>query len=244
MIRIAVCDDQVYYAKQFVNKIKSICAVKASEQYDCREYEGFYSAEDVISFLQKNKIDILFLDIEMKGMNGFELASVLNREFPEIIIIFVSAYENYVYSAFEYSPFRFLRKTHIDEELEDALIAAIEKLMSLQKTINFNTVDGKIELRLKDILYFESSGNYLLLHHNGGAPYKIRSTVSEITVKTANYDFCRIHHAYTINLGNIKKTEGNKKVTLKDGTTLPISARKASDFKKAYMDFTNRRFIK
>ena len=244
MIRIAVCDDNTMYSKDLIRDIRAICAVKVPEQYDCQGHEGFQSAEDVISYLEKNKIDILFLDIEMKGMNGFELASILNQKFPDIIIIFVSAFENYVYSAFEYAPFRFLRKTHIDDELEDALLAAIDKLMSIQKTMVFDTIDGKIELRLVDILYIESERNYLIIHQTGGNTYRVRSTLSEMLDKIEEYDFCRIHNAFVINLSNIRRTEGNKSVTMKDGTNLPISARKSVDFKNAYMDFTSRRFIK
>ena len=112
MINIAVCDDQIYHVKQLVKMIRKICDFKVPEQVDYRADDGFYSAEDVIDFLKHNRINILFLDIEMTGMNGFELASVLNREFPEIIIIFVSAYENYVYNAFESAPSRFLGKKH------------------------------------------------------------------------------------------------------------------------------------
>ncbi len=243
MIQIAVCDDQTVYRNQFIDKVISICAVKLPDQYDFRECIGFANAKEVVAFLRNNKIDILFLDIEMNGINGFELASVLNREFPDIIIIFISAYENYVYSAFEYAPFRFLRKSHINEELEDALVAAIDKLMSLQKTMVFHTVDRYIELRLKSIIYFESSGNYLLLHHNGEEIYRIRSTVTEISEKLKADDFVRIHHAYVINLDNIHRTAGYTYVVMNDGTRLPISARRMKEFKNAYMDFTNRRFI-
>lgn len=191
-----------------------------------------------------NKIDILFLDIEMKKTNGFELASVLNRRFPEIIIIFVSAFENYVYSAFEYAPFRFLRKSHIDEELEDALLAAIDKLMSVHKTVFFDTTDGRIEIRLMEIIYFESDGNYLTIHHTGGTEYRVRGTLTEISGQMKDEDFCRIHRAFLINLNNVKRIKGSKSVTMSDGTLLPISASHAKDFKNAYMDYASRRFIK
>lgn len=244
MINIAVCDDQIYHVKQLVKMIRKICVFKVPEQFDCRAYDGFYSAEDVIDFLKHNRINILFLDIEMTGMNGFELASVLNREFPEIIIIFVSAYENYVYSAFEYAPFRFLRKTHLEEELEPALLAAIDKLMSLHKTMIFDTVDGKLELRLADIIYFESDRNYFLIHHTGRDVYRCRGTVTEVAEQTKDDDFCRIHQAFVVNLANIKRTEGYSNVIMNNGDELPISARRMTEFKKAYMEYTNRRFSK
>ena len=174
MINIAICDDQHAHLTKLAQMINEICLYKIPEKYDCRAYNGFYSAEDVISFLRNNMINILFLDIEMKGMNGFELAALLNKEFPHIIIIFVSAYENYVYNAFEYAPFRFLRKSRLNEELEPALIAAIESLMLINKKIELKTSDGSFETRLTDIEYFESEKNYLIAHIVGNKTYRFR----------------------------------------------------------------------
>ena len=64
----------------------------------------------------------------MPSINGFDLSKVLCEKHPGLIIIFVSSYEDFVYSSFEYCPFRFLRKTHLNDELEITLSKAIEKL--------------------------------------------------------------------------------------------------------------------
>lgn len=244
MIQIAICDDQPIHMRRLAQMIRDICARKIPDEFDCQTYEGFYSAEDIIKYLKKNTINILFLDIELDGMNGFELAALLNREFPEIIIIFVSAYENYVYSAFEYAPFRFLRKSHLNEELESALVAAVSNMMSKNKTIVLNTSDGKFETRLADIIYFESEKNYLIARLVGNMTYRFRNTVSGISDQLKNDDFYKIHQAFVINLANIKRISGYSDVIMCNGETLPISSRNASGFKKAYMDFTNRRFTK
>lgn len=244
MINIAVCDDQPIHLRKLLEMIKRVCLYKIPEKLDCRSYDGFYSADKVITFLRNNMIDILFLDIEMEGMNGFELASVLNKEFPHIIIIFVSAYENYVYNAFEYAPFRFLRKPRLEEELEPALIAAVESLISINKKIELKTSDGTFETRLADIIYFESKKNYLLAHLIGNKIYRFRNTITGIVEELQNDDFYKIHQAYVINLANIKRISGYSEVLMCNGKVLPISSRNAPGFKKAYMDYTNRRIAK
>ena len=244
MIQIAVCDDQLVPMKRLMQKIRKICAVRVPERYDCRAANGFSSAEEVMRFLEEHRINILFLDIEMKGMNGFELAEQLNQKYPDVIIIFVSAYENYVYSAFQYAPFRFLRKTHLAEELEPALLAAIDKIMILNKTVEIDSVEGPVEIRVSDIIYFESDRNYIVAHMTGGEICRFRGTLTHLTEDMKNFDFCRIHQAYLINLANIKRTDGSAAVIMSNGEDLPISFRKSPGFKAAYMDYTNRRFVK
>ena len=175
-------------------------------------------------------------------MNGFELAAILNQEFPDIIIIFVSAYENYVYSAFKYTPFRFLRKSCLKDELESALLDAIDSLMSKNKTIELNTTEGKFETRLSDIIYFESEKNYLVVHLLGNRIYRFRNTIAGISEQLKDDDFYKIHQSIVINLANIKRISGYSDVIMCNGDTLPISLRNMSGFKKAYMEYTNRRF--
>lgn len=244
MINIAVCDDQPIHLRKIMKMVRDTCLYKIPEKMDYRSYDGFYSAEKVISFLKTNKIDILFLDIEMEGMNGFELAGLLKKEFPDIIIIFVSAYENYVYNSFEYSPFRFIRKTRIEEELEPALVAAVDSLMSLNKKIELKTTDGTFETRVADIIYFESNKNYLTVHLIGNKSYSIRNTVTGISKELQSDDFFKIHQAYVINLANVKRISGYAEVLMCNDKILPISSRNAQSFKKAYMEYTNRRIAK
>ncbi len=243
MIYIAVCDDQIDHMKRLFQKVQAVCE-KIPKRFDCHVYDGFLSAERVIDFMSTRPISILFLDIELKGINGFELASRINEEYPETIIIFVSSYENYVFKSFEYEPFRFIRKSHLDDELEPALLAAVDKHLRAGKTFLVDSTSGKLEIRHKDILYFESSHNYLVVHTVGGRNYSFRSTLTTLEEKLKGEDFCRIHHAYIVYLPSIKRIEGSASVIMKDDTTLPISARQKNVFKEAYIEYTNRRFAK
>ena len=244
MINIAICDDQPIHLVKLVEMINRICLYDIPEKLDCKTYDGFYTAKQVINFLKNNSINILFLDIEMEGMNGFELAALLKSEFPEMIIIFVSAYENYVYNAFKYAPFRFLRKSRLEEELKPALVAAVESLITMNKTIEIKTADGCYETRLSDIIFFESEKNYLIAHLIGNKVYRFRNTITGIYEALQNDDFYKIHQAYVINLANIKRISGSTEVVMCNDKTLPISSRNVQGFKKAYMEYTNRRIAK
>lgn len=243
MITIAVCDNDVTFSKYL-----ALSAGKISNDIGFQEYLNFSvtefnCAKDVLTYLDKYPINILLLDIDMPQMNGFDLAGKLNKLFPDIIIIFVSSHENFVYSSFEYRPFRFLRKSHIDDELQSALSKAIEKCMVANDILAFNTIKKDIVLRTNDILYFEVDKNYFLIHTVDDV-YKCRGTLCKLEEDLKEFNFYRIHAAFIVNMENIDKLKHGTEVQLTNKKFLPISQKKASGFKKAYMAFLRKRFLK
>lgn len=241
MITVGVCDDNIQFARLLAKSLRTLCATELPERIDCRIAVEFSSCDDVLRYLEHDTINILFLDINMPTQTGFDLAGKLNQLYPDIIIIFVSAHDNFVYSSFEYSPFRFLRKTHLDEELPGAFVKAVESCMTREETVTISTTEGNISVRSKDILYFEGQRNYYLVHCTGAA-YRCRGTISQAEELTKNLDFFRIHAAFVVNIANIDKVIGSHSVQMKDGSTLSISQRRFSSFREAYMKFTRRRF--
>ena len=243
MITIAVCDNDVYYLKNLALSVGRIC-----DDIGFKEYLNFYvtefnCAEDVLTYLEKYPINILLLDIDMPKMNGFDLAGKLNKLYPDIILIFVSSHENFVYSSFEYRPFRFLRKSHIDDELQSTLSKAIKKCMAANNILTFNTIRKEIIIKTNDILYFEADKNYFLIH-TADDVYKCRGTLCKLEEGLKESDFHRIHAAFIVNMENIDKVKHGTEVQLTNKKFLPISQKKASGFKKAYMAFLRKRFLK
>lgn len=241
MITIGVCDDNIQFARLLVKSLRTLCATELPERIDCQIAVEFNSCDDVLRYLEHNTINILFLDINMPTKTGFDLAEKLNQMYPDIIIIFVSAHDNFVYSSFEYSPLRFLRKTHLDEELSGAFVKAVESCMTREETVTISTTEGDISVRSRDILYFEGQRNYYLVHCTGGA-YRCRGTISQTEELTQNLDFFRIHAAFVVNIANIYKVIGSHSVQMKDGSMLSISQRRFSSFRGTYMKFIRRRF--
>lgn len=243
MINIAVCDDNAEQSARVEQMINNTVALKIPEEYDCRVCGVFNRAGEVLEYLENGKTDIIFLDIEMDEMNGFELASKLNEKYPDMIIIFVSAHENRVYSSFEYAPFRFLRKTQLENELEQALLASVEKVTSENGTLLLDTTEGQFRLLFKNVIYFESKGNYVITCVSDGREYRSRGTLDSLS-RTLTDDFCRIHKGFIINLRNVRRIERSSLVTMSNGREIPVSARRSSVFKKAYLDYTSGRFSK
>ena len=241
MLTIAVCDDNLQFARRLVEKIRVMCATLLPERIICQVVAEFTTAEAVLAYLKNNDISILFLDIEIPKCNGFELAAQINIAYPDVIIIFVSAYDNFVYDSFSYSPFRFLRKSHLETELPEAFEKVIEKCIYNLDTMDFITTDGQATIRIKDILYIEGVKNYYIVHCKN-KDYKCRGTITSIEENTKKYNFFRIHAAYVVNMDNIEKTLNGCTIVMKNGDQLNISQRRYIDFKNSYMKFTRGRF--
>lgn len=135
-MKIAICDDQIF----FHNDLK-----KHLESYSQKRHLDFmYSDYTNGSDLLKSNFDyeLVFMDFQMKGLNGLQTAQKLRKKNKDVVIIFMTNFPNIVFDAFEVNAFRFLLKPIDPQKLEDAL----DKYMS-----SFITNDNYIILKIDDI---------------------------------------------------------------------------------------------
>lgn len=135
MINIVFCDDNEEFLKFFKGEIKSqFQAVSEGEPFSAEE--SFTNGKELLEYSDKNSIDVLFLDIDMPEMSGFEIAKVMNEKSNgKIIIVFMSAYDNFVYESFDYLPFAYMKKDSIATEIPKVVLRISEKLSSKKKQI-------------------------------------------------------------------------------------------------------------
>ena len=153
----------------------------------------------------------------------------------------MSAYDNFVYSAFEFYPFAYLRKSHIADELPRVIRRVIDKLSETDRKLVISTADGSRMVDVSSITHVESDRNYYVVHLAHGIKYTCRGTLSSFEREVEKYDFFRIHSAFLVNLEYVDKMlEGG--FLLVDGISLPIAQKRLQDFKRAYMDYIRRSF--
>ncbi|HEY4149693.1 MAG TPA: response regulator [Chitinophagaceae bacterium] len=204
-------------------------------------------AAEVLDALQKEKPDILFLDIEMPGMNGFEMLEHINQ--PGFEIIFTTSYSEYAIKAIKHSALDYLLKPIDKDELIYAVQKAarnrthfsssrIEHLLELlevkksSKRFAVSTSEGLIVLNAADIAYCESDGPYCRFYFANNKTLVTSKTLKETEEALQDCDFCRIHHSYLINMKYVDRYirgEGGE-VVLTNGKTLPVSRTKKQDF--------------
>ena len=208
------------------------------------------SGQEAVQLIQGESPDLLFLDVQMPGMNGFD---VLREITPQAAppTIFVTAYDKYAIRAFEAHAFDFLLKPFSDERFEDALKrardfirtkTASELSMRLAQLLGdareprsgsayhdriaIKSGTRVIFLEVRDIDWIEAAGVYVYLHV-GPKAYLYRATVGQLYERLDPKIFLRIHRSTIVNSDRIlelkSRSHGEYGIILKNGTELTVS---------------------
>lgn len=257
-MKIILCDDEKSIQSLLTQKIAYYFANK---NIHC-DILCCGSGEEVLSLAEKGMtIDLLFLDIQMPGRNGMEIARVLRRLKKDTLIVFVTALSEYVYEAFDVDAVHYLVKPFDDEKLYQVLDKAIrqhEKQVNAKrsrqqeqtkhpaKTAVGETANSRAilvkrgglstKVFLSDIIYAEVFNRKVMLHtlHGDIEYYGKLTDLSE----QAGADFFRTHRAYLVNLKYVEKYNAST-VWLEQGTAL-LSKKQFSGFVQQYMQYINR----
>jgi two-component system LytT family response regulator len=213
------------------------------ERYDDIDVAG--EAEDgmkAVAEVSRQRPDLLFLDVQMPGMDGFEVLESLDA--PRPLIVFTTAYDTYALRAFEVSAVDYLLKPIDEERFHDAIgrvrnhsrsdsteriAALLARLEHRDKSLRRIVVkeDGRVFfVDVRDVDWFEAAGNYVNVHANR-ATHLIRTTMSALEDRLDRRTFVRIHRRTIVNVARIHELQarfrGTYAVVLKSGETLELS---------------------
>lgn len=182
-----------------------------------------YDGQEALEFLRNNRVDIVFLDIEMPRLTGLELLECM--PYPTSVIL-TTAYSNFGFEAYQSGVVDYLLKPISFPRFLKAINKIVERPLPRKEPVQFPEIEVKHEGVLKtiqsqDILYIEAVGNYIRLHLASEKPLLITQTMKYILSILPPQHFIRIHKSYIVKRENIaesKKTE----VTLSNGTVLPV----------------------
>lgn len=231
MIRIAICDNE----KDMQNYLS---ALVAGQQVEC-EIRGYSSSEEYLA--ENQEFDLLFLDIRLQiPGDGLELArEIRNRRCArQPLIIFITAYKEYVYDAFDVDAFQYLLKPVDEERFAEVFGRAVKQILSEDRQqkppLVIQFAGASKAIALDSIYYVESQGHKVVLHmESENLEYYAKLGALE---QELYGQFFRIHKGYLVNLSYVD--EYNKtEVTLTNGDKLLISKYKYEDFVKAYLRF-------
>jgi len=208
----------------------------------------FTSGEDLLNNYPDN-IDVLFVDIEMPRLNGFELLQKLPSPLP--LIIFVTAYNQYAIKAFEAEVLDYVLKpieeerfaqvvTRIKKQLgqpqdtkkNDNLLKIVnalqQKIQKNEATISIKTDGGYFRIKLSDLLYIESVGDHVCFHLNNQQLIS-RNTLKHYVLELAEHGFHQVHKSSLVNAKHVIKFEkrgfGDYQLELSNQVTLRVSRR-------------------
>ena len=228
MVKIAICDDmddQVNFIHQIVLDILK----KNHELGDIT----LYTSSDFLRYdIQEGKyFDLILSDVEMPGVNGMELASVIRQYLPDSLVIFVTAYLKYAVDAFEYNIFRYIPKEKLREKLPDAIKDAL-KIIHLQinqfYTIALHNRFQKIAL--KNILYIQREGKNSIFFLTDNTIVKERKSLADVQKKLNCSDFAFVDRGCIVNLLHISSIQGHM-IELENGTCISSSHTRLKEIK-------------
>lgn len=203
--------------------------------------------ESAVRAIQETKPDLVFLDVQMPEMDGFQvIGKVGANEMP--VTIFVTAHDRFALRAFDTNAIDYLLKPFRKERFERALarakqriagkldhgevpriISSLERLATARKHPDRLAIpkNGRILfVAIKDIDWIEADGNYVRVHV-GNVEHEFRETLAKLEEKLSPDDFLRIHRSTIVNIQRIKEIQtwfhGYHRVLLQNGTALRMS---------------------
>ncbi len=234
MIRIAICDDDKTML-EFISKNTDVLFTESGIEHTMR---NFLSGAEFLKEHKDDPFDVVFLDIAMPEMNGFDVAKEMRGLFRKTYIIFVTTESSLVYESFDFQPFYFIPKGSL-EILSERLAHVVKRLgihISANKMIILKAAYGdEYKIDPMNIISVESSTKYVTYCFTNRPPLKIRQKLDEAQSALNPYLFARIHNRYIVNMQLIKKIDyPNLEVTMTDERVFNISRAYKKELEKLY----------
>lgn len=229
MIEIALCDDEEYTLEELKTKVSS--------DMDSRglPYRLFpYTSGE--RFVAENRdFHLIFMDIRLARMNGIEIAQQLRRQGRSSQIVFITAYKEYVFQAFDVDAVHYLVKPVDDRQLSLAIHKALKHLQQGPGQRISVSSNGAVRIiAVKEILYCESMDHKITLHTTAGN-VEYTGTLDRLQTQLGQ-GFFRCHRSFLINLAFVKAIEGDLAI-LTNEERIPISRRKLQGFTQSLLSF-------
>lgn len=239
MIRVAICDDDVALTSAVEKMLDKI----TSEQDIMIDCAVFFDGSTLVENIQQGTFyDLIYLDIEMKNINGINAAERIRSMDVPALIIYVSSYEKYLKELFNTEPFRFLSKPIDEVAFRSAFMAAYKRISHKAEYFSFTYNKELLKLPLGKICYFESRNRIIYIHaaekgnvRQNDPEYKFYGKMNDVEKQLAesNARFIRIHQSFLVNFDYIKGLTFTRAV-LYDGTVLQISEDKQKKVRRQF----------
>lgn len=225
-LTVAICEDEPRMAREMKGLIKSDHPDFA---VDC-----YLSGEELIK--ANKKYDICFLDIQMPGRNGLEIAAQIRKQadYSRTVIIFMTAFKEHMQAAFDVQAYHFLCKPLEEEQFRTVFHRAAKDLAKKKENRSIMVKQGgtSCAIPLHDILFVESSNKKVIIHTlQDQIAYYGRIGDFEKTT-----DFFRCHRCYIVNLEHVIRYNAAT-IWVEGGTAISLAQTKYQEFIHTYMQF-------
>ena len=231
MLHITICDDEK-------TEIEYLCVVarKWAEEHNLPLLlSAFESSESFLFDYQENKsVNILLLDIQMKALDGIELAKIIRKENKEVQIIFITGFSDSMSEGYEVCALHYLIKPVEEQKLFEVLDKAVAKLEKIEPSLLLITDGETKRIKQNEILYCESVG------HNINIVTKTKTIEVKLPISTLNEQldntFVRCHRSYIVGIRHIDRITKTD-VILDNEKSIPLSRRMYQETNQAFIKY-------
>lgn len=236
MINCIAIDDEPLALKQITSYINKTPFLNLQESFE--------SPIEALSYLQDNKVALLFVDINMPDLNGLDFVKSLENP-PKII--FTTAYSEYAVEGFRVDALdyllkpidyvTFLKASNKAKSWFDLQHTKPEQLNSNDDFLFIKSEYKIIRIKLNDIKYIEGMREYIRIHLANDKPIMTLLSMKAMEAQLANKNFMRVHRSYIVNLNKISTIERNRIVF--DKVYIPVS----DQYKEVFHKFIDQNFL-
>ena len=234
MIRLAICDDDnenMSYMKEKINE-----AFIKSGYNDEIINNLFNTGEELVNAHIANKLDIVFMDIELENKSiGFDVARILCRQNKNIPIIYMSNHDHYVTKSFVCRPLGFIRKKYASEDLKMVMDEIKLYLGEEYRTITFNNNTKRVELNVNDIYSVEVFNHQLRIVLKNNKDITIRDQMVKHIEELEENGFIQVRRGIVVNSRYIKNIK-EANLIMDNGEMYPIGRENVTKVKQQWLN--------
>lgn len=228
-MRIAVVDDEVKW------QASAEALINIFPWENVPKVDVFSSGSELC---RADVYDVVFMDVEMPNMDGFEAARLCHEKNKETIIIFLTTHMELCNRGYMINAFRYINKDYIVAEMQEAL-EAVADLWNRKSVLKCHLIQaGDYEIPLGEILYIETEKRNVVIHTKT-QKYNSNRTMDDLEKELKDQWFFRCHKSYLVNLENIQKMD-ELDVYFENGERAMISVRNRSELKRKHMEYRFR----
>ena len=234
MFQAAIVEDEAVFLKS----TKELLAKTFKDKNVDVAFDFFMSGEEFLPMIEQHfHYDIIFLDIEMPGIDGISVCRRIREISEDALVVFISNKEALVFQTFEVQPFRFIRKSELNElvlSLVESIISELDRRKPKVIKIEEPSGGDVYSFDIKKILYIEAQRKECVIVTESGMT-TLRSKLMTLESSLGNEDFIKIHRSFLVNMSAITKIQKDS-VLLKNGHELPLSRNMREPVKQAFLN--------
>ena len=241
MIKIAICDDNNIFLKNFRKLVEDEFTARKAEFI----IQTYTSGQLLANHHLKKMFDVIFLDIDMPNQSGFDVIRSFSDTQKECILVFVTSHSEFVFDSFLFRPLNFITKSNY-ELMRNRLHMVIDQIMQVLKQETVIVLEdkemGRYSVVLRKIIYIESNRHNVIYHLDDlVTKLSVRNSLTALENEYKKYDFIRVHRKYIVNLKHVFNVDLTQElILLKQNIGIPLSRNYKQQVDQGLTDYLRR----